>query len=366
MTKDKFYEQQTDLTATKIKFYQEYIGGYLIKVLMTFGTCFIADLFCGQGKNADKDGSPLVLINAAKKMLESPTLKKIQPSATVEILFNDVDTNNIGNLKAELTKATIPSGIKLSQPTSKTFSAILSDLSQKLTNKTPKFFFLDPFTYSDVQISEIKKIIDSPYSEVLLFLPTFLAYRFAGVKTEPKTEIFLQNFTTRGIATYTDIQDFNDSIREKLMQSLGLEFVRPILLDGGRSKNTLFFLTKHIKGMLLMNKLVWDNSIDGKSVKVDSDASLPLFAKSEIDTTTQNYTSFAKKLEDELKNRKQMKNTEVVKFTAIHGLLPAHARTILKNLGNKITVSYLGKGKQGFYVSDTNCDVEMSVIKYNA
>jgi len=365
MTKENFYERQTDLTAAKIRFYREYIGGYLIKVLMTFGTCFVADLFCGRGKNADKDGSPLVLINTAQKMLESPALRKKQPGAVVEILFNDADAENISSLNEELSKVNIPPGIKLRTPTNRTFSAALDGLSGKLADRTPKFFFLDPFTYSDVQIPEIKKIIDSPYSEVLLFLPTYHAYRFSGVNTEPKTKKFLQNFTTRGTAVYSGIQDFNDSIRQKLRQSLGLDFIRPILLDGGKSKNSLFFLTKHLKGMLLMNKLVWGKSSDGISVKVEGEVSLPLFAKAELAATTRSYAEFAQTFEAELKTRRQMKNTEIIRFAALQGFLPEHARSILANLGGKIAVSHIGGGTRGFYVSESNCDSELSVISYN-
>ena len=36
MVTDSFFNKQTDLTAAKIKIFQDYIEGYLIKLLMTF------------------------------------------------------------------------------------------------------------------------------------------------------------------------------------------------------------------------------------------------------------------------------------------------------------------------------------------
>ena len=63
MAKD-FFNIQTDLTASKISVFKHYIQGYLPKLLMSFGNCLIVDLFCGAGKNGDKNGSPLVLIDS--------------------------------------------------------------------------------------------------------------------------------------------------------------------------------------------------------------------------------------------------------------------------------------------------------------
>ena len=83
---DKFYKNQNNLTAAKIDFYQNYIEVYLIKLLMGFGKCFIADLFCGAGKNGDKQGSPLILIDRARYALNVPRLKD---NSQIYILFND-------------------------------------------------------------------------------------------------------------------------------------------------------------------------------------------------------------------------------------------------------------------------------------
>lgn len=109
MKKKEYYNRQDNLTAAKIEFYQDYIEGYLIKLLMGFGKCFIADLFCGAGKNGNNPGSPLVLIDKAKYILKIPQLQNPQ----IYILFNDKDKNNIKNLKEELEKVEINENINI-------------------------------------------------------------------------------------------------------------------------------------------------------------------------------------------------------------------------------------------------------------
>ena len=85
MRNKEYYNKQDDLTAAKIEFYQDYIEEYLIKLLMGFKKCFIADLFCGAGKNGNKLGSPLILIDRIKYVLTIPQLQNPQ----IYILFND-------------------------------------------------------------------------------------------------------------------------------------------------------------------------------------------------------------------------------------------------------------------------------------
>lgn len=82
------------------------------------------------------------------------------------------------------------------------------------------------------------------FTEVLLFSPIFHSYRFASdkkLKDDHKTRKFVEEFTTKGIHDYENVDDFMKSIKNKLRQKLNLDFVRPILLDGGSRKNSLFY-----------------------------------------------------------------------------------------------------------------------------
>lgn len=334
-----FYDNQDDLTAAKINFYQNYIEGYLIKILMGFGKCFIADLFCGAGKNGEKNGSPLVLIDKAKYILTTPKLKHPK----IHILFNDENKNNIQNLEEELKKIERNKDIIFHVKKQKFLDILPEILKNFKSNDIPKFFFLDPYTYSNVKIDHLKKIMSLKNTEVLLFLPVFHSYRFAsdmGMKKSHKTRIFLEGFTTRGVYDYKNenegIDDFMKSVKDKLRQELSLDFVRPILLDSGSRKNALFLLTKSQEGMTLMNKIAIKKSEDGAGINVKNYRLRTLFGT----RGTSKFKLFSIGLTNEIKQRGQMTNLEIIKFTATEEFLPKHAKDVLKDLkiNNKIKV----------------------------
>ena len=56
---------------------------------------------------------------------------------------------------------------------------------------------------------------------------------------------------------YQNINIFMDSVKEKIISELSIDFVRPVLLDDGVIKNALFLLTKHHAGMLLIIKFAF-------------------------------------------------------------------------------------------------------------
>jgi len=206
----EFFDKQDDLTKAKINFYQNYIEVYLIKLLTGFNECFIADLFCGPGKNGKEDGSPLVLINKANYILK---IKKLEHSK-VYIQFNDKNIDHINDLINELNNIEIDKRIIIWQPQNKDFEDIYSYMINKLKNsRTPKFFFLDPFTYTNVKTKHLKKLMSLKNAEVLLFLPVFHTYRFktANFDKEHKTIAFLKEFTTKGVYNYKNIDEFVQS-----------------------------------------------------------------------------------------------------------------------------------------------------------
>lgn len=328
---NNFYDKQNDLTAVKIEFYKNYIEGYLIKLLMGFGKCFIADLFCGAGKNGDKDGSPLVLIDRIKYILTTPELKNPQ----IYILFNDKEEKNVQNLETELKKIKTDEHIKICSIQNENFEDILPKISVQFKDKNiPKFFFLDPFAYSNVKMDHLKEIMSLKNTETLLFLPVFHSYRFASdrkISEDHKTRIFVEEFTIKGVYDYENIDDFMKSIKNKLRQELGLDFVRPILLDGGSRKNSLFLLTKSQEGMMLMNKIAIKKSEDGAGVNVKNPGQRTLFGTKGTDK----FGLFIVDLTNEIKKRGQMTNLQIIKFTTTEEFLPKHAKDVLKNLNKQ-------------------------------
>lgn len=257
-----FYEDQSDQTAAKIYFYDKYIFQYLIKILMVFGQCIVADLFCGCGKNGTKNGSPLTLLENIKNIVYNPTLLIRQKTPKVTVVFNDSDCQNISSLENEIKKFGKINALKIVKQTLDYKKIIAEVLKDKIFNTgIPKFYFLDPYTYTSVDVSELKSLMGQRNSEVLLFLPTFHAYRFiSGEKPPEKLKKFVSDFCDRGLADYADISDFVSSIKQKLENEIENSFVRPLIIEAQHSKNTLFLITKNMTGAAIFNDLVWNTS----------------------------------------------------------------------------------------------------------
>lgn len=366
MVKQEFFDSQTDLTASKILIYRQYLSSYLPKVLMQYGRCYLADFFCGCGKNGQEDGSPLVLLDIAKKILDSPVLKSKQPNAEIVIVFSDAEQRCCDDLSAHLQNISIPKQIKVLGPFCESFESIKAKAIGTFNKvKSPKFFFLDPFTYSDVGVDDVKGFMDVPAAEVLLFLPTFHSYRFVKCADDVGAlKSFLENFTRRGCVDYADINDFNESIRQRLLIYLNLKYVRAVGLDDGARKNALFYLTKHITGMLLMNKLVWKYAHDGLTVKAKRETGPTLFNLSMF------YGNF-KKIKDFLQNyireKKRLTNVEIIDFVAQNCFDTTYANDILKEMEKQglISVKYKKSDKiRGFYVAGGHWNEELATIIY--
>lgn len=355
MSKKDFYQQQDNLTASKIETYKRYIEVYLFKLLIGYGKCFIADLFCGPGNNGDKLGSPLVLIDRIKYVFTSERLKNKNPK--VFVLFNDENKDYVKTLAIEIEKTEIPANIKIFYPKNKEFKEILVEIKEQLKShgkELPKFFFLDPFSYSVIKMQDLRDLMELQCSEVLMFLPIFHSYRFASCedfKDDHKTKRFLEEFTTEGVSDYKNIYDFSQSIKDKVKNELGLEYVRSVLLDAGSRKNALLLITRNRTGMLLMNKIIFKSSEDGVCIKIGKEKCKTLFGIEE----TPDFKRFNKHLNKIFSEKKILSNHEIIDLTISEGFLPSHVLKILKKLKNEKLISIIdaeNKKTSQFYIAE--------------
>lgn len=367
MAKEDFFKkQQKDLTKIKLFIYEKYIETYLIKILMQFGECFLGDLFCGAGKNGKNNGSPLVLIKKVKDILQNKKLLEKYFLPKIQILFNDNNKENIDNLKKELKEIDIPKNIQVLDITCKDFGDEISEYKNMLKDiRHPKFFFLDPFGYSDIHIADIKKLMNiGNYTEIIMFSPTSHIYRFIK-SNNAKIKQFLSEFTLEGYKNNKDIFDFNESIRKKLMQYLNLKYVKPIILKDGANIHSLFFLTKHTLGMNIMNNLFWNFTEDGETIEVSKNLNQKnLF---QVEHLTKFYGKFSDKLEKYFHEKILITNVEIIEFTVREGAKLRFALDILKELkvNDKIKIKYFLRNKnKGFYISEQNWNKRLCEIEY--
>ncbi len=332
----QFFKGQTEITKLKIKVLSEYITGYYPKLLLSFKKCTIIDLFSGPGKSGNNLGSPLQAIEQAKYILQSPILKELPETPKIYFFFNDINSAYTENLQDELSKiqSELPKNI-IYKVTNYDYKEILPKLIQWLKEKKiPSFIFLDPFTYSQISVFELKKLMDLPHIEIMLFIPISHVYRFSGSaplqkNEEHKTRRFLEEYTKSGIKKYKDPFDLLNDIRAKLRKELKTDYVRYTLLNTGIQKNALIFITKHRKGMILMNKKILLLSSDGSSNISSSTDQLSLFDNTFHNTQFQN---FKNSLIEKIKSCLLKTNEEIVEYTIKEGYLPKHAKEILLEL----------------------------------
>jgi len=332
----QFFKGQTEITKLKIKVLAKYIKGYYPKLLLSFKKCAIIDLFSGPGKSGNNLGSPLQAIEQAKYILQSPILKNMPETPKIYFFFNDINSEYTKNLQEELSKiqSELPKNI-IYKVTNYDYKEILPKLIQWLKeNRIPSFIFLDPFTYSQISVSDLKELIDLPHVEIMLFIPISHVYRFSG--SEPlknnekhRTRKFLEEYTMSGVKKYKNYLELLYDIRKKLLNELRTDYVRPVLLNTGAQKNALIFITKHRKGMILMNKTSLSLSSDGYSNISSSTNQLSLFDNTFHNTQFQN---FKNSLIEKIKSCSLKTNEEIVEYTIKEGYLPKHAKEILLEL----------------------------------
>ena len=112
------------------------------------------------------------------------------------------------------------------------------------TSASPNFYFLDPFTYSTIDISDIQMIMQYRFHEVLLFVPLSFVYRFKKGNVH-QINLFLEQYSEGGEVS-VNIKELVTNIRRTISKKLKTDFVRPIYLESRTNTYCLFFLTNNI------------------------------------------------------------------------------------------------------------------------
>lgn len=315
----------------KIRLLKLYLERYL-KILFQskyFGDINIYDLFCGEGiyENGGK-GSPFIILETIKNIYYS-NKSDGKETDKFNCFFNDIDIKKVEKLKERITR------YKLYYPEFGTlrfstlnYREILPGIVKEIESlvRQKAFIFLDPYGYKDIRISDIKTLLKSNKSEVLLFIPTQFMFRFE-TKGSPES---LVNFIDELMpieqwpVSETGIE-FIEKLTEAFRNSLGDNyFVDSFIIT--REKNQffcLFFFTSHIYGFEKMLESKW--KIDEEEGRGWHSNEIDLFSGIEKMPDTD---KFEAKLKEFLKKNFRT-NAEIYKFTLRNGHRPCHASTLL-------------------------------------
>lgn len=313
----------------KIRLLKTYLEAYLAVVGHDLYTkrVFLADLFCGPGMyDGAKAGSPVEI----GRMLGA--LHKRHPGAPItEFLFNDALESNVANVAPFLKPIeTAYPKIKLLQR-SKTASELLPELiaEQQSGGKCKRFYFVDPYGYSQVKLSDILSLINVEGSELLLFQPSSFLFRFSEKGTPEALSGFMEELSKgnpwpSGLDAMGYIQHTKKLLRQRLT---GTHFVDSFTIQKDpKTIYCLFFFTGHIRGFEKMLEAKWKfNRETGQGWHYSSAAG----ENDLFDRPTAQTHTLEKALNERLQGGGFVTNAEIYRVTLENGFLPKHSKEIL-------------------------------------
>jgi three-Cys-motif partner protein len=340
----------------KVRLLKLYLERYLniLNGSQFVGDIYLYDLFCSEGiyDNGGK-GSPIIFLETVKDIHFSNVAKN-RNSGLFHCYFNDLDRSKIDKLEKNIFERKL----HYSQMGKLIFSkndyrSLIPEISTQInTFRDQKaFIFIDPYGYKDIRISDIKLLLQSKKSEVLLFLPTQFMFRFESKGTPESLKEFISELVPESEwpTSATGI-DFIENLKCKFREQLGNDFfVDSFIIT--RDKNQffcLFFFTSHIYGFDRMLDAKWEiDEEEGRGWKYPVTSNL----FSDVEKSPNTYLleiGFASFLKDVFRT-----NGEIYEFILHSGFLPSHANNILDKLQNEgkleIKTKTGGKPRKGAY-----------------
>lgn len=263
---------------------------------------------------------------------------KNKDTVKVDLYFNDKDAGKVEKLKTIILdrKLHYENFGKINYQ-SKDYKEIVHSLASYIQNlKNEKaFVFIDPYGYKEIRASEIKKLIQSKKSEVLLFLPTQFMYRFNEKGTpEALIQIIEELMDLNHWKVNTSVYHFIEQFKDALKKFLGDDFfVDTFTIEkDAATVFCLFFFSSHIRGFEKMLETKWQIDDDeGKGWSYERTGNL--FADFKINPLEQ-------KLIKLILDNKKVYNSTIYEFTLRNGFLPTHAVDVLNSMqsDNRIEV----------------------------
>lgn len=358
-----------DHSKAKIKLLSKYLEKYL-NIISNDGftkKISVFDLFCGEGiYDNDGEGSPIAILRILKE-LHFVNKAKNKNIPLIDLLFNDIDEFKIQKLKAiiEERKLYYESFGKLNFR-SKDYKQILDGLSNYIQSfKNEKaFIFIDPYGYKEIRASEIKRLLQSKKSEVLLFLPTQFMYRFDEKGTPQALIEILEELVDLkdwkpNNSVYSFIEQFKNALKGYLANDF---FVDTFTIKKDEATVfCLYFFSSHIRGFEKMLETKWEIDADeGKGWNYKGTGSLFSPLKT---------NSLEEELVKLLSTSNKIYNGDVYVFALRLGFLPLHCNEVFTSLQNQGRLDVLSEKnekirKGAFYISYDNYKKNYSKVFY--
>ncbi len=313
----------------KLEVYKKYLERYLSVMLNSpYDNIAIIEPFAGKGIASDGNKGSAVL--AKEVLLNFSSDKNFNK---IKLYLNDKD--NYEDLNKNINPGSLP--IEISNKPANDF---IDGILNKTNYKTHRFFFIDPFGYTQISKDTYTKLFNARNVDILIFIPTYFIYRFLnGDDADPNYKPiadFLSYFDIdKNIAKKAKSDtEFAEEIRKCISIKTESAFVykKQIRNEIYNSTYHLFFISKHIYGA---DKFI--ETID----RIEKDNPDLFFVSgiiSDIDDILIKY----------IMNSNKLTNCQIYKIGIRLGFSSSRQQKILDNLeiSNRILVQSIGTKKR--------------------
>ena len=232
------------------------------------------DGFAGPGRYSDgEDGSPIIAIKAALTHRE-----RIRGQLLFRFMEKRPDRADM--LREVVNDMDLPGNFDVQIIGGSTFDEELTRFIDSQPRDIPTFAFIDPFGWTGIPFSSIRRILTSPHCEVLVTFMYEEINRFAGIQSQADNFDTLFGTTEwSGIAATADSAERNRGFRDlyirQLQASAYARHVRSFEMQNNRNVTDyyLFYATNSLLGLKKMKEAMW--KVDPTGGFTFSDATNP-------------------------------------------------------------------------------------------
>lgn len=344
-----------DHSKAKVELLEKYLQRYLNIISNDRFTekINLFDLFCGEGiYDNGGEGSPIAALRVLKD-LHFINKAKNKSIPKVDLCFNDFDNCKVEKLQKIIAEKKLHyEDFGKIHYRSKDYKEIIEKIIHFINGlKNEKaFIFIDPYGYKEIRASEIKALLSSKKSEVLLFLPTQFMYRFDEKGTpQALIEILEELVDLNGWKATNSVYEFIAQFKDALRKYLDGFFVDTFTIQKDEATvYCLFFFSSHIRSFEKMLETKWEIDQDnGKGWSYEKTGDLFSVFKTNI---------LEEKFLNYLLSNDLVYNGDVYVFALKLGFLPKHINEVLSSLQNENKIETLSESgekirKGAFYIS---------------
>lgn len=322
-------------TEAKHEILRKYLDAWLPIMTRWNGKVLYIDGFAGPGEYiGGKCGSPIIAIKA---VLEH----KANIKSEIIMNFIEADKRRCEHLKQKVNSLKIPSNIKtgcICAKFNETLTEIFKYIDEQKARIAPAFVFIDPFGFTGIPFSLIKRIMQNERCEVLINFMYEEINRF--IKDKKLWPSLIETFGTDKWKEMISEKDPRKRVellhaiyKEQLEKEAGIKFVRSFkMVNVNKTDYFLFFGTNSLLGLEKMKEAMW--SVDKTGHFEFSDATYKPF-QGVLFNDKPNYCELKKIILNNFKGR-AISSKQLGDFIVIEtSFLRSHYKTaILKKMEN--------------------------------